>query len=304
MIMSLISRGLKLSHLRLIAELSKSGQVGVTAARLNITQSAASRLLSEVEQIVGAAVRVKDGRGVMLTELGVALAKRAERVLLELDDTEQELSELTSGAAGHVRIGSVTGPAVEWVLPALHVALGDMPNVTFDVEVGPSDIICDMLVSGEIDLAIARVTEVTDAAQLDQRVIATEPMSLIVRKGHPLIKTVSITPESVTNFDWVLPAKGSVLRRAVEARLSELGLSELTVRISTSAIPLTLAHVKSSDAIAPLANSLCDMFGHGDFAVLPLELGIDAGGFSLLTRRNTDPTPAAAKVQEIILNRL
>jgi hypothetical protein len=37
---------------------------------------------------------------------------------------------------------------------------------------------------------------------------------------------------------------------------------------------------------------------------LPLELGIDAGGFSLLTRRNTDPTPAAAKVQEIILNRL
>ena len=302
--MSLLLRGLKLSHLRMIAELRAVGQVGTAADRLHITQSAASRLLTEIEQIIGAPIRRKDGRGVQLTEQGHALARRAERILLELQDTQKEISELNGGTAGHVRIGSVTGPAIEWVLPALRKAAETANNVTFDVEVGPSDVICEALLAGEIDMAVARVIDPKHLPHLDQTVVATEPMSLIVASNHPLLKTDSISAESALDFDWVLPAQGSILRRAVETRIAELGLTDLSVRISTSSIPLTLAHVRSSAAIAPMANSLCDIFGQGDFAILPLDLGIDAGTFSLLTRKGAAPTPAAALIRELIASPL
>ena len=47
----LLRKGLKLSHLRLMAGLAETGQIGLTAAQMGIAQPAASRLLAEVERI-------------------------------------------------------------------------------------------------------------------------------------------------------------------------------------------------------------------------------------------------------------
>uniref|UniRef100_UPI001CD25F80 helix-turn-helix domain-containing protein n=1 Tax=Xinfangfangia pollutisoli TaxID=2865960 RepID=UPI001CD25F80 len=56
-------RGLKLSHLRLMAELQATGQLGLAAERMGLAQPAASRLLAEVERIAGHPVHSRDGRG-------------------------------------------------------------------------------------------------------------------------------------------------------------------------------------------------------------------------------------------------
>ena len=50
---SLFRRGLKLSHLRLLAALGDTGQLTGAAAAIGVTQPAASRLVAEIERIVG-----------------------------------------------------------------------------------------------------------------------------------------------------------------------------------------------------------------------------------------------------------
>ena len=106
---TLLRRGLKLSHLRLLAALADEGQLTKAAATLGVSQPAASRLVAEIERILDAPIHERSGRGMGLTAMGRALALRSQRVRLELDDAARDLAEIAIGGAGRVRIGAVTG---------------------------------------------------------------------------------------------------------------------------------------------------------------------------------------------------
>ena len=90
----LLRRGLKMAHLRLLAALGATGQMGAAAGRMGITQPAASRLMAEVERISGAVLHQRTGRGLVLTPGGAALARRAGQVLIEIEDAGRELAEI------------------------------------------------------------------------------------------------------------------------------------------------------------------------------------------------------------------
>lgn len=301
---ALLQRGLKLSHLRLLDALSDSGQISDAARRLGIAQPAASRLLGEVERIVGRPVHERTGRGVVLTPIGEALALRAKRVHMELRDAAREMQEIDMGHVGHVRIGSVTGPALDRVLPALRTARVTQPKVTFEVIVATSDVLCQNLLNGRIDFAIARLPVGPERLMFRAQTIAPEPVSLMVRKGHPLEREVPLEPAQLMQYDWVMPGPESLLSQTVLARLRALKLPEPTQRFSTASFLLTLALIQQSNAIAPLAHAVCAAFTHGPdapYRVLPAELGIEVEPFGFITRTDTVLTPAASRMAQLLL---
>ena len=300
----LLHRGLKISHLRLLAALGESGQIGTAAAQIGVTQPAASRLLAEVEGIVGSPVHARSGRGITLTAVGVALALRAQRVQTELRDAAREMAEITAGDAGHVRIGAVTGPALDRVLPSLRTVRLAQPQVTAEVIVATSDILCQQLLSGRIDFAIGRLPEGTERHLLQIVPIAAEPVSLVVRRGHPLDRGRPIEKMDLLTYDWIMPGPESVLCRAVLARLSDHHMPHPPQRLATASFLLTLALLQQSNAIAPLARAVADTFARASdaaFIQLPIDLGIEVPPFGLITRKNMVLTPAAQRLVELIL---
>lgn len=301
---ALLLRGLKLSHLRMLIALAENGQIGIAADRMGIAQPAASRLLAEVERIVGAPVHQRTGRGVTLTPVGAALAQRARRVQMELRDAARDVAEAVSGGAGHVRIGSVTGPALDRVLPSLRAARMSHPQLTAEVIVATSDILCQQLLSGRVDFAIARLPDTPDRVLLDSREIAPEPVRLVVRHGHPLQGRARFRPEDLLDYDWVMPGPESILCRAVLARLRAHGLPHPPQRLSTASFLLTLALLQQSNAIAPLASAVADSFAKGPdapYAILPVDLGIEVEPYGLITRAGMALTPAARRLADMIL---
>lgn len=300
----LLHRGLKISHLRLMAALGEAGQIGSAAARIGVTQPAASRLLAEVEGIVGSPVHLRDGRGISLTAVGVALALRAQRVQMELRDAAREMAEITAGGAGHVRIGAVTGPALDRVLPTLRTVRLAQPQVTAEVIVGTSDILCQQLLSGRIDFAIGRLPEGPERHLLQMVPIAAEPVSLVARRGHPLDRGRPIEKMDLLTYDWVMPGPESILCQAVLARLSDHGMPHPPQRLATASFLLTLALLQQSNAIAPLARAVADTFANtadAAYIQLPVDLGIEVQPFGLITRRNMVLTPVAQRLVALIL---
>ena len=73
----LAARGLKLRQLQLIVDVADTGQVVAAAQRLNMTQPAASRMLSELEHLLGVKLTARHPRGVNLTAAGTRLAELA-----------------------------------------------------------------------------------------------------------------------------------------------------------------------------------------------------------------------------------
>jgi DNA-binding transcriptional LysR family regulator len=300
---SLLRRGLKLSHLRLLSALAETGQLGLAADRMAIAQPAASRLLAEVERITGQPVHLRTGRGITLTPMGQSLARRATRVVTEIRDAEREITEIASGGSGHVRIGSVTGPALDRVLPALRTARLALPAVTAEVIVAPSDLLGQQLLAGRLDFAIGRMPDGLDGQLVLSDPIDVEPVALMVRRGHHLAMQPRLTPTDLMAFDWVMPGPEALLTRAVLDRLQALGLPTPPQRLATASFLLTLALIQQSNAIAPLARAVCDRFSaapDAPYVILPLDLGITVAPFGLLTRAGAILTPVALRLAAMI----
>ena len=300
----LLRRGLKISHLRLLSALGAQGQIGAAAAQLGISQPAASRLLTEVGRITGATLHRRTGRGIVLTPGGAALARRAAQVLIDIEDAGRELAEIEDGTGGHVRLGAVTGPAMDRVLPALAALRQTLVKVQVEVVVATSDVLCAQLLDGRLDFALARLPDTEDAARLRFVHVATEPVNLLVRRGHPLLALPGPAPKDLMTYDWVMPGPDSVLRRAVMARLRVLGLPDPPGAIATSSFLLTLALLQQSDAIAPLARAVTDRFAGepaAPYVVVPFNLGIEVAPYGVVTRDGAGLTPAASRVLALVL---
>lgn len=300
-----LRRGIKIAHLRLLAALAATGQVGLAAEMVGITQPAASRLLAEVERMAGALLYTRTGRGVALTAEGAALAARAARMLLELELAERELAERAGGTGGQVRVGAVTGPAMDRVLPALVAARDRLPQIQVEVVVATSDVLCAQLLAGRLDFALARLPETGEGARLRFDFIAPEPVCLMTRRDHPLMAQEALEPGALMAFEWIMPGPEAILTRTVLARLRALRLPDPPLRIATSSFLFTLAMLRRSDAIAPLARAVAALFAtteRAEFAVLPVDLQIEVAPFGLLTREGPGLTPAAERVRELILN--
>lgn len=295
-------RRLKPIQLRLLAELDQIGALGLAATRIGVAQPAASRLLADMEALLGLPLHERQGRGLQLTPVGRALARRAARIEIELADAARELAEAATGRAGVVRVGSVTGPALSMVMPTLIRLQGALPDFRVEVTVATSVNLCDLLREGRLDFALARLAP--GETQLEARMIAGEPLSLVVRRGHPILLRPQISVGDLLRYDWVMGDDETLLTQTVIARLSELSLPLPQRRISTSSFLFTLALLNQTDGIAPLATSVVDSFAGNPsvpFVSLPIDLGLSVAPFSLVTRAGAQMTPSAQRLIDAVL---
>lgn len=295
-------RRLKPIQLRLLSELGHDAALGLAATRIGVAQPAASRLLTEMEELLGLPLRERHGRGLRLTPVGKALARRAIRIEIELADAARDLAEAASGRAGVVRVGSVTGPALSLVMPTLIALQRALPDFRAEVTVGTSILLGDLLREGRLDFALARPGP--GETQLEARVIAGEPLSLVVRRGHPILARPDITVEDLLRHDWVMGDDETLLTQTVVSRLAELGLPVPHRRISTSSFLFTLALLNQTDAIAPLATAVVDSFAGNPsvpFVSLPVNLGLSVAPFSLVTRTGAQMTASSQRLIDGIL---
>jgi LysR family transcriptional regulator, cyn operon transcriptional activator len=98
---------MKLAHLRMFVAAVDNGGIAHAAARLNLTQSAASRQIMSLEAELGIRLFDRVGRRIRLTAEGEDLLRRCRRVLAELEAIDERALSLKSGqVAGALRIGA------------------------------------------------------------------------------------------------------------------------------------------------------------------------------------------------------
>ena len=305
----LIRRGLRLPQLRLLVALQDTGQVSGAAAQVAMTQPAASRLLSELEKTVDARLYDRHARGVTLTAAGLALAARAREMLHGLDEVQQQITALGSGERGKVRIGSVTGPAVELVLPVIRELRVTYPDIELSVHVDTSDKLADALTAGELDFYIGRVPDGMDTRAITLFEVGPEPVSLVARLEHPLSRKSDLQVADCLAYDWVMQPENGLLRRTAEAYLLRNGFNPPERILSTSSMLLTLAIICETNAIAPLARSAADFYaGEKAFGgrIRRLETAADLAvvPFSLIHMRTVEPAPAVKRVLGLIRQKI
>lgn len=305
----LLRSGLKLRHMRLTVALEEHGQISAAAQVMNISQPAASRMIAEIEAILGVQICERLPRGVRLTPYGAALARRAKSILLEMREVDREIADLKLGKGGSVFLGAVTAPAIELAVPAIRKVRQEHPRIEISVQVETSAVLARELLASRHDFIIARIPDDLNPRLFESRIIGVEKACLIARRGHPLSTGRTIGLDELSQYDWVFQPEGSLLRQTVEGIFVSQGAPLPDRILNTSSLLLTLVMIAQSDAIAPIAvdvarfvNSRSGLAGAID--ILPIAFDINVQPYSLVKVRDRALSPTASMLYEQILREI
>jgi DNA-binding transcriptional LysR family regulator len=290
----------------MIVAIEDSGQISAAAEVLNISQPAASRMLSEMESITKTSLYERVARGVVLTTFGAALARRARKILLELGEASREIGELKSGKGGSVFIGAVTAPAMSLVVPAINKVRKAYPGIEINIQVETSNVLARELLAARHDFIIGRIPDDLNPRLFEVTEIGIERACLIVRSRHPLMKQKSSSLSDVRDYDWVFQPPGTLLRRTIEDVFLSRGVALPENIVNTSSLLLTCAIICETDAIAPVAVDVAQFLASqgsnaSDVRMLPIDFDINVKPYSMITARERALPPSARLLYDIIL---
>lgn len=304
MVLPLATR-LKPAQLRLVRAIHDSGKLQLAAEAVNMTQPAASRLLADIEAEVGASLFDRQPRGMTPTALGEAFVRHAQVILAELDSLAAEVESLQSGKAGGVRVGSVTGPAVSALLPALMKVRQVAPDIQPTIEVAPSTELMRGLEEGRLDFIIARISPDSDARAYQAYPGRTEEVALLVREGHPLAgRRVSL--RDTVEHEFVIQEPGSPIRLAFEQGFLENRIPMPERITNSSSLLIALSLVGQSDAIATQTREVAQMLsGMGTgLSTIDLDTGITVPPFLVIHSGKRKLTSVAQRLLDEVLRHL
>lgn len=289
------ARRLKPTHLRLILRVAETGKLQSAADEVAMSQPAASRMLSEIEAMVGVPLFQRHPKGMEPTAVGKAVAGHARQILQGLDALESEVSQVAAGRSGIVRIGSVTGPAVGVVVPAMRAVRKIAPDVEFTVEVRPSTTLMRGLDEGGFDLIIARLPPDYNSRNYRVFPARNELISLLVARDHPMAGRRNVRLRDLTEFEWVIQERGTPIREAVEGAFHANSVVMPAQVTSSSSLLVALALLERSTAIAPQSHEVVELLGGEalDMKVTRLQLheNIHVSPFFVIVQRDRQLPP-------------
>lgn len=249
----------KPSHLALILKISETGQLQAAAQAMSMSQPAASRILADLEKSAGAPLFERTPKGMTVTPLGEAYLRHARVILSELDSLSKDVQRLKNGQAGEVRIGSVTGPAVATLLPAIQSMRQKTPHIDLTIEVGPSTELIRGLNEGRFDFIFARIPATQDSRDYLVHPARSEIVKLLIRDTHPVAGRKAVSLCDLTEYDWIIQERGSPIRLAVEEAFHSAAVPTPPHVINSSSLLVVLSLVERTDIIAPLSNEVASL---------------------------------------------
>jgi DNA-binding transcriptional LysR family regulator len=291
-------------QIALLNALGALGNLRKAAAAIHTTQPAASLLLQQLEERLGVQLFERLPRGMQPTLFGEVMIRYAQGALHEFEYAEAQIAELSRGAAGMVRIGTVMGPVPTLLTRGVLAFKAQHPKVRVAIEVGTSDTLLPALIRGDFDVVLGRLPDQLDSQGLDIQLFEQgEQMRIIARPGHPLSAKKKPALADLAPLTWILHPIDSPMRRQVENALKAAQLIQPLDIVETSSILATTAMLESSDMIAVVPNDVAEHYArYGMIAVLPVELPLAMANLGLLTSR-ARPMSAAVRSLLAFLNR-
>jgi LysR family cys regulon transcriptional activator len=214
---------MKLQQLRCLTEVARRGlNVSEAAEALHTSQPGVSKQIRALEDELGVEVFVRHGkRLVAVTEPGRAVVAIAERILAEARNLRRAGEEFANDQIGTLTIAA-THTQARYALPKAVAAFKRRyPKVELMIHQGNPTQICDQVLAGEADMAVA-----TEMISLYPELISLPVYQwnrcVVAPAKHPLLKEDPLTLEKlaeypIVTYDFAF-ANRSLVQKAFESR--------------------------------------------------------------------------------------
>lgn len=264
---ALLSR-LRMRQIVLLLEIEERGTLRAAAARLNMTQSAASKMLQELELAVGQPLFERIGRGLTLTAAGDCVMGYFRGLRGTVSSLARELEELRLGSAGKLFIGSIMAASPGPLTDALLALKKTYPLLAVEISTGTSDLLARQLNEGKLDVVIGRMLSLSNQDYVF-RDIDKEALSVIAAVDHPLASLTHVDFAAMQAYPWVLQPQGSPMREVMEQEFRAHGHPLPRGLIESASILTTTNLAVKSDMLGVIPESVASRYAqHGLLAIL------------------------------------
>lgn len=255
---SLLNR--RLSHFLTVFE---GGNINRAAEQIGISQPALSMSLRQLEDDLGAALFVRQARGVIPTEAGEVLYRYATSMRQGERLAGEEIAATGSGRLSRLRLGA----GVAWtttVLPDVLIALqAQFPGMSIDMITGVGDQLAGLFLAGKIDVFLAAGSMPSlDAPDIEKEFIANLPMLAVANRLHPLSQRDSVVPADLVDATWAGFYEDEGFFLLAQHYMALRGLPGPKIAMRTNSAAALTSLVRASEMvtilISPLARSACD----------------------------------------------
>ena len=275
---------MELKDLHYLLAVKETGHLGKAAQSLGIT-----KCLQRLEKFYATRLILKVGRGMQLTEAGLLLCERAQKVVHMMQVTRQDLQALGAGTAGVIRLG-VAATAAEFMLPVLSKdLLHKAPTARLEVTVGMNDLLQKLLRENKVDLILGFLPQ--GNSEFITRPLIEDPVVIAASRHHPLAN-IHPTPEQLDEYNWLLPSDNVATRQWLEQRLRSGGYAPPRAQMESNTLSPLRAVLAQTKLLSFISRRLLKGEG-GELIEIPLPLVMMPRTFGWQFRSLSELSPAS-----------
>ncbi len=275
----------RLRQIRVFLEIVRQGSLVRASKILNITQSAVSKALKELETELGAKVIHRGRRGVRLTQVGEVFRQHATQSLVSYSRAIAAAQRPTQ-ARERLRIGALPTTAGSIVPRAVASMIENGWDFSVFVQTGAYEDLVEKVRTGDLDFIIGRLIS-RDIAGMSFEAFYEEDISVVVAAEHPLVGMVPLTLNNILDFPIISSPTGLLVRDAVDDYFFACGETPPSTVIESVSEGFSRTYTIRYNAVwfVPIGQVETDL-AMGTLVRLPIEHGTLRAVIGLTTRTN------------------
>lgn len=286
-----------ISHKQLIHALTlyKHGNFTRAAEETNISQSAFSRSIRNLEESLGVPLFDRDTNCVIPTRYGEALLHKAEAIVADTVELQREIILMRGLEVGGLNIALGVYPAEVSGNRALGYMLRNYPHLRYRAFVGNWETVNQQVLSRAVDLGFATI----ETAEIDDRLtverVSQPEMFLYCRKGHPLADCKEVSREELDQFPLVSIRVPSALADAIPGKAEiDSSSGHLIPAIEIDDFTTARTVISNSDGIGvAIPAQIQTQLRSGEFTLLQYQRPLVTPVFGFILLKNRAVSSAA-----------
>jgi molybdate transport repressor ModE-like protein len=212
-------------RMRVLLHVARTGSLAAAAAELGYTPSAVSQQIRALERELGTVVLERRGRGVVLTEPGLALAEHAQRIVDELRAAEAEVEAIAGLRAGTLRLGWFSTAGAILIPRAIARFRARHPDIELELEEADPDQCAQALREGQLDLAVLYEFRLGPRLPTDLRLtpLIEDRLHIALPPGHRLAHRKRIRMGELRDDTWIQGVRHGSTLATLPAACREAG---------------------------------------------------------------------------------
>jgi DNA-binding transcriptional LysR family regulator len=180
------------------------GQISQAAVELNVSQSAVTAAIKQLEASLGAALFNRTSNGVALTAHGTRFLQHARNIIAAVNEAVSSPLSEDSTQQGSIAVG-VTYTVAGYFLPRHHARFRrTYPRIHVEMLEKRRDDIENDLARGRLDLAVMLVSNLRDRTNISHEILLRSRRRLWVPPEHPLLSASEVRLEDVAREPYIM----------------------------------------------------------------------------------------------------